>query len=136
MITKTSLFAKTFYSYSMRNLRQKKSLRDHETGRKPAYHPQDTGCPNGHAGEQASRRAGGQAGAVARQHPDADHRRNETRTGNRSTTGNENTEEAAPQRETPAYPAPAGVYLVTLTVVDDLGDETSSVQPINVRPAP
>jgi hypothetical protein len=66
MITKTIFFAKTFGCYSMQILRQKKSLRDHETGRKPAYHPQDTGRPNGHAGGRASRRAGGRAGGRRR----------------------------------------------------------------------
>jgi hypothetical protein len=50
MITKTLLFAKTFCSYSMRNLREKKSLRDHQTGRNPAYRPQCADRTSRHAG--------------------------------------------------------------------------------------
>jgi hypothetical protein len=53
MITKTIFFAKTFYTYSMKNLRPKKSLRDHPTGRKPAYRPQDIHRTSGHAGNRA-----------------------------------------------------------------------------------
>jgi hypothetical protein len=64
MIAKTLFFAKTFYSYSTGNLRGKKSLRDHQTGRNPAYRPQGSGRTSRHASKRVSRpaRAGTTAG--------------------------------------------------------------------------
>jgi hypothetical protein len=54
MIAKTIFFAKTFGTYSTKILRQEKSLRDHQTGRNPAYRPQDTDRPSRHAGNRAA----------------------------------------------------------------------------------